>query len=261
MYPNKVVHLTDNEKVIKSCPALWSQFILPDPTYDGGGYHPASPEEYSVNTVDQQLSGSCPEELSINAVNQLAMAGLVESSHQQFQGQQLHHLQPPAALGLVKQEYQPELGELNYAQHFDNPAEPGSRWSQDVKVEQETSIQYQPTSVGHQKNFSQERQVEEGPLTSQYAGGHQRPEYSYDVGGFAHYRDTVEYKDAMYNISSSSSMAGQQQQQQYNMDSQQQLGAAGFTEMAPYQVPTFSLLTCWHSGKTSPCTSRWIRAI
>merc|ERR1712018_133639 len=139
------------------------------------------------------------------------MAGLIEttglvetSSQQQFQSH-LHHLQPP---GLVKQEY-----ELNYAgqQLFENPAEPGgSLWGQDVKVED-------------QKNFSQERQVEEGPVTSQYVGGgHQRQEYSYVVGGLCHYRDNVEYKDGMYNSSSNnSSMAGQQQYS--SMESQHHL--------------------------------------
>ena len=240
MYPNKVFQLIDTQQKGNQnmhCSALWSQFILPDPTYDGGGY-PASPEEYSVNGVEQQLAGSCPEELSINAVNQLVMAGLVESSHHQqlFQSRQLHHLQPPAALGSVKQEYQPDLKELNYArqQVFDNTAQPGSQWSQDVKVEDQTSIQYQPNSVGHQKNFTKERQVEESPLTLQYAGRHLSQEYSCDVGGFGHYRDTVDYSRS----SSSSGMMGQQQQE-YNMENQQQLGAAGFTEMAPYQVLTW----------------------
>ena len=181
MYPNKVFQLIDTQQKGNQnmhCSALWSQFILPDPTYDGGGY-PASPEEYSVNGVEQQLAGSCPEELSINAVNQLAMAGLVESSHHQqlFQSRQLHHLQPPAALGSVKQEYQPDLKELNYArqQVFDNTAQPGSQWSQEVKLEQQTSIQYQPTSVEQQKNFAQERQVElrEGSaISSQYVDRH-----------------------------------------------------------------------------------------
>ena len=236
---------------------IWSQFILPDPTYDGGSY-PASPEDYSANAVDQlsavnQLSGS-PEELSINAVTQLAMAGLVDShQQQQFQSGQLHHLQPPATPGLSliipKQEYLGEQQQLNYAQQhvFDSTAEPGSQWSQEVKLEQQTSIQYQPTSVGQQKNFSQERQVElrEGPSISfQYVDRHQRQEYPY-VGGVGQYGDTVQYKEAMY-----SNMTGQQQQEQYRMDSQQQL-IAGFTEVSPYhQVPNLLNLNSHLEKKT-----------
>ena len=207
---------------------------------DGGGY-PASPEDYSVNAVDQlsgvnQMSGS-PEELSINAVNQLAMAGLVDGQHhqQQFQGRQLHHLQPPVAPGsslvIPKQEYHLEVGEqqqLSYGQQqmFENIGEPGSHWSQEVKVESHPSIQCRQTSTVSvdQINFSQQRQDESSNMDSQYPG---RQEYPY-VGGLGQYGDANRFKDAMYTGIT-------EEQQQYSMDSHHPL--AGFPSgAANYQV-------------------------